>query len=574
MNAVSIKYGREDLTSRIPGLFPYLEYDEYGMCHMHRSMDSESGCYGKFVPFIRIPDGVFLTVGENVLVEEGNTYSYRTLSNYYYKYKDDTDSTFITFFKEGIGYFDISPSDDWDLVPQTEYYANSGRIYEQYRRIKTACDNYLLMRPISGENCQMECLVDRYRRMGGDEMMNFFKSKYDEMVGKSEYFYQLGCLEDTHINIPISIVSDINDLGVRTPYMDYWKPGEEYPQGMVVIYNDRSYVCDVDNAGSVWDTVTEQYVFDEVSFSLIGESDDTVELRGTTDSRLKAFRKTPRYIDIIGHESDTPEGKDWLCFYKVGTIVNYSSVTDEYGNIELNEGSTRTIVVGDTQEGLMAYGDILADITVNSDDRTITFTYVIGANLKGKLTNVENIEGVRDKKRYYYSNFQYNPNDDMHGVVFTETYPYEENGEIDYFYNLDTGLFDYFIAKNDNSAAYQTDMFIYHGQVGTCLALARCEFITEPNLCHTYVMVDGVEVPYSYISSNYIVTAASSSETIDVPTFSEDKYIGITYPPDIDQDVFISRGNAASWERHIKLSEVRSFDDLENYANGGFFNLV
>ncbi len=561
------------MTSRIFGLFPYLDYDEYGICHMHKSLDSDSGCYGKIVPSLRIPAGVSLIVDDNVLVQENETYSYRTLLNYYYQYKDLTDSTFIIFFNEGIGRFEIDAEEEWDLVPSYEYYANSGRLYNEYSRIKTSCDNYLAMRDISGENCQMECLVEKYRRMGGDEMMDFYHEKYEEMIEKSEYFYTLGDVEDTYININLSIVTNENDLGVRTPCIDYWQPGIEYMDGQTVIYNDRSYICNTDNSGSVWDSTIEEYVFDENSFDLIGETNENVELNGETDSRLKSFRITNDYVNIGGNEQHPDYDKDWLWYYKVGTITAYESITDEYGNIVLDENGTRTTNIGDTQDNLLAYGNVLTDISINDTDRTITFTYVIGANLVAELSNIEAVDGTRNDKRYYYTNFRYNENDTTHGVVFVETYQYEEDGEIDYFYNLDSNVFDYFIGKNNNTS-YENDLYVYHSDIDNCLAYAKCEFSLQPNIGESYALVDGVETLYNYVISEYTANAQSNLDIISVPTFSEEKYVGISYTPEINADIYINRGNAASWERHMKLSEVKSFDDLENYANGRYFNLL
>ena len=78
---------------------------------------------------------------------------------------------------------------------------------------------------------------------------------------------------------------------------------------------------------------------------------------------------------------------------------------------------------------------------------------------------------------------------------------------------------------------------------------------------------------YQYINAPYSVSVKSSSDILSVPLFKDELYVGITYEPKIDANIGIDRGNAASWERHIKLGEVKSFDDLANYANGGFFNI-
>ena len=128
---------------------------------------------------------------------------------------------------------------------------------------------------------------------------------------------------------------------------------------------------------------------------------ENVELNGETDSRLKSFRITNDYVNIGGNEQHPDYDKDWLWYYKVGTITAYESITDEYGNIVLDENGTRTTNIGDTQDNLLAYGNVLTDISINGTDRTITFTYVIGANLVAELSNIEAVDGTRNDKRYY-----------------------------------------------------------------------------------------------------------------------------------------------------------------------------
>lgn len=64
------------------------------------------------------------------------------------------------------------------------------------------------------------------------------------------------------------------------------------------------------------------------------------------------------------------------------------------------------------------------------------------------------------------------------------------------------------------------------------------------------------------------------SETDDVNFVRNNYHLGITYPSEITNNVFINRGTTSAFERHFKLSEVKTLEDMENYANGGFFNIV
>lgn len=578
MNTVKIQYGKEDLISRVPGLFPYMEYDEFGICHLHKSSDSDSGCYGKMVPSLLLPSGVSLVVDNEQILKENTVYSYRTLINYYYKYKTLTNSSFIDFFRKGIGEFKIDIADEsWELVPEVEYYANAARIYEEYSRIKKACDNYIIMKPISGKNCNMECLVEKYRRMGGDVMMQFYYNRFIESQEKSDYYFQFGVPEETYFNVNLLFVTNYSDLGIVSTYEIEWKPGEEYKVGDIVIYEDRSYIC-IENNNGYWDNSIEEFVFPYFGpnnpinkFELIGGDITQVELEGESDSKLKSFRNNRTYTSIDGLKKEPEDNEDWTWFYKVGTIGYYESVTDEYGNIAITNDNRGTI--GTVQTNLLAYGNILTDISVDTQERTISFSYVIGCNLKARLkdrTVIDN-NNANSGYRYYYDNFQYNEIDTEHGVRFIETYSYEEGSELDIFVTQNYSLFEYYIGKTTGNR--DDELAVYNEDMGTSYAYAKCAFSVAENKRSAVALVNGNEFMYQYINAPYSVSVKSSSDILSVPLFKDELYVGITYEPKIDVNIGIDRGNAASWERHIKLGEVKSFDDLANYANGGFFNI-
>lgn len=143
MRTIEYKVSYENMISRIPGLFAYLDSNELGEVSLHHAYDSNCGCYGKIVENIKLPEGISLIVDEKVLLKEGETYTFRTIITYYYQYRDlftkyehikdetrvitveeyknlDTrkqnlykrriDSIFIEFVEKGIGKIEI-PSD-------------------------------------------------------------------------------------------------------------------------------------------------------------------------------------------------------------------------------------------------------------------------------------------------------------------------------------------------------------------------------------------------------------------------------------------------------------------------------
>ena len=88
MRTIEYKVSYENMISRIPGLFAYLDSNELGEVSLHHAYDSNCGCYGKMVENIKLPVGTSLIVDEKVLLEEGKTYTFRTIITYYYQYRD------------------------------------------------------------------------------------------------------------------------------------------------------------------------------------------------------------------------------------------------------------------------------------------------------------------------------------------------------------------------------------------------------------------------------------------------------------------------------------------------------
>ena len=91
MRTIKFITSYEDIISRIPGLFAYIELDENGVSVIHKATDSPMGCYGKVVENIKYADTSFanaktIDFGEDGKIEISKAYSYKTLMGLYYKY--------------------------------------------------------------------------------------------------------------------------------------------------------------------------------------------------------------------------------------------------------------------------------------------------------------------------------------------------------------------------------------------------------------------------------------------------------------------------------------------------------
>lgn len=140
---------------------------------------------------------------------------------------------------------------------------------------------------------------------------------------------------------------------------------------------------------------------------------------------------------------------------------------------------------------------------------------------------------------------------DNKGKTYFEKYI---NGEFDKGYEPED------VGDEDTNAPYYFKLY------------DKMEFDTANNL-YTYNINIGnriKEVPY--LRTDYEVNI--DIRHIDVektPLIRYDYYNGVNFQPTINRDVNIERGVTQAFEKHIKFSEVKTFEDLENYSNGGFF---
>lgn len=59
-----------------------------------------------------------------------------------------------------------------------------------------------------------------------------------------------------------------------------------------------------------------------------------------------------------------------------------------------------------------------------------------------------------------------------------------------------------------------------------------------------------------------------------LPLYRNDYNIGTAYQEKVLGDIYIDRGISFAFEKHLKLQEISSLNDLENYSNGGFFTIT
>lgn len=521
---------QENILSFMPSLFPYIEWNNEGECELHYATDGHNGSYSHIVPNMRINDGRIM--------------SYKELMKLY---KENTDATVNSYVSKAIGKIIIDKTifdDNLTLLPDYVYLSNVSYLYNEYLSIKKLCEESHI-----DDKSLLCCLQEKYRNMGGDTFLNLLgdlKIKANE-IAKEYYGYAvMNNTDSLKLKFNILLSQSIDDIGYIDSPIEEWIPGKEYHKGDCVIYNNDIYRCKTVSKGK-YDDDSEMIEFDIKSWELasIGNKSQR-EIQGTTDSKLKSLRRYTEYLNA-NDETETPSfGEDWLFFYRKGYVANYRTLNDDYGNI-VHNGTNY-----ENGDDLMAYGDVLTDITYDRDKHLIRFKYVLDAHLKATYQKSE-IDDDGNVK-YLFSDFKYDDGDKIHGVIYTDTYSYSEGGDIDKL--IEGGGFENYISDG------QID-------VDGLNIFTKLEFNTQ-YASMTYVSNSSdIVIPITSIMSTFESTY--EDDVVLVPTVRRDYLNGISYVPSKDIDVRIDRGNTSALEKHIKFSEVKTLEDMELFTNGGFF---
>lgn len=558
METVNLNYCIDKLKYKFCGLFPYLELNDNNEYEVFEARTSVDGCYNKIACSFKLPCGLVVN-GETILSED-SIQTFQTLIYYYREYKNilDNDNEFIQFMNKGIGRIElvkeINIDKKWDLVPEEINLVECANLYDEMYKLKIKYEQ--------DNNCESQCFREKYERMGGDVILNYYKKKIDESneISKEYFTYVPENLTDYEpiFNIDLFFGNKIKDLGSTDTYVNQWSYDETYYKGDIVTYNGITYVCNVEKSKGNF----EEGGCDENGFKINdfkkyieclqnGRGED-VTIDGYCDSQLKSFRFYRDFIE--GNNVVVPtDYEDWLFYYKKGYLAHYETLTDEVGNIDIIDGKTRNEDIGVTEKKLNAYGDVLYEIQRDNINRVLTFKYVIGGHLQAELLKITIDE--LNRKHYHYGDFTWDKDDKYAGVCYEEYYPYDENSDI---HKMDEETFNSYITNYN------------------LFTLEKAPFNIYSSKENQVVFINGIEIPIVF-NRAYFTVKDKPYENRDLdaaPIIRPEYYEFISYPSKVKNYVSFSRGNAAAFERHLKLGEVKSLDDMENYANNGFFHIL
>ena len=190
-----------------------------------------------------------------------------------------------------------------------------------------------------------------------------------------------------------------------------------------------------------------------------------------------------------------------------------------------------------------AYGNVVTSITYDEPSNSLTFEYVIGGHLKAKY--VETKLDVDGNPRRLYDNLEWDEDSGV-GVRFSETYNCSD---------------DSVVSLGSDFEAYVNGSDV---QVNRLNKFKKFPFVTVPVMA-----LNGV----SNVEGVGACSVDSRNDLLHANVVREEWMNGLWHQPKVKSSILIDRGNGASFERHLRLGEIHTMEDLQNYHNGGFYQI-
>lgn len=330
-----------------------------------------------------------------------------------------------------------------------------------------------------------------------------------------------------YIEMPLALNQDIADLGHMTDYQDEWN---EFPnKDGISIYSGDTYTY-------------------------------------TTDSKLQFLRSKKLYTDDDGNLLPGLFVENEYC--KEHGPCKYT-----YSNGEWVSGETEAhTICGDG----LSNGECVVTATTQMPKyyRTVSLDAVVQKILSG----------VTSGTYYFYVKYK-NDKETPMKIPFTVGVV-DGNGISNISYDSDFVTFEYFYNDIQYKETYkyntgQTMEIVLDGYENITIYYNEIDYdFTKQTIYNKHYdlyregnLADIVQYREGHVWRDDDLNGyVASAETINAPIFKEEYLLGISSTFKADVNVTINRGNAAAFERHFKLSECNTMEDLENSGNN-IFNL-
>lgn len=573
----------ESAISRIPGILPFIEIVNGVATYVFPDVQMYNGNYGKLIVDVKIDDERF----------RDKPVSYRELRDMYSRFTvqppvGDKDIKLFDGIKKVFGIVDVPSTIEGIDVPSFFYLPELSEWRDWFNKTHPFCSGG------TTNECVDCCTCQEYEKRGGNSMHDWLNRKWMEIVinGEWELVYKWKNNQYTYItpykewgndekdklyaslSCNIILTSKIDAFGIGTPIVKNWVPGERYygpwfygetntstvssGLGEGVIYNGEVYYLknnlDMDNPSWNIDTDRYEYIHGVDINPEDGKSGPQYWYVGLFDKMYQEllFDKEDENGNFVHWEKSIDNAEHNDLYYNCNDTVVVTTTTqsqlssfkriknsvDDYGNVlpgiyvsgetklqlPYLSGTAINLIISVDDDGNIesATGDIINKITYDYDNSLIIFDYVIGGNL----------------------------------IPINETTYVYKDGGIQYrdTYCLLTSTVTAMIDGEEKVLEYDI------------LSSINCEMLS--------VNSDLSNVLTKVVMTNSTVFESTPCSTItDYSPFVYDEYLlGTISPPIVDTDISVDRGTAAAFERYLKLGEIKTLEDMENYGNG-FFNL-
>ena len=439
----------------------------------------------------------------------------------------------------------------------------------------------------SGSTCSEEencCDCVDYWSMGGNIMYHLLSDWVDEInanIDKNNTIIS-GLSEDirsklySESDISFVLKEKMEDFGVLDVFANNFNKYKTYTSGEVCVFGADVWINDVDKTipgvpddgwdvegapGSGWTRYSQYY------YSLPEHSGETIDIRsvpdmsGRTKSSLESFEREEETIDGLGNTmpgyfrpysgstvTQPPENCLLELMYKPGSFVNSSTI------IDANAVSGKTFF-GDVIESISFIcknpdGDVMSAFTSTSDD---------------VMEQLSACTRFASEKNTYRSQEDYHPTD---GKIYSDFTYYK--GCV---FNISSGgsveISGETYLKCVDHCSIEESTCQYHLSQTESYPLRYYKVIKDTN----DAIDEGTGERVSKCDFYFKPSAFSAcSDTINVvaPTFRKEECLNFSRHENAVDNIYIDRGYATALDKHLRMGEIRSFEQLEKYGNGIF----
>ena len=426
---------------------------------------------------------------------------------------------------------------------------------------------------ISGDCC--ECV--EYVKRGG-------KAERDRMAAWCSSLTILGTVTDKCFDpytiTPISIQTSIDDLGEMSIFCEEYKEGVDYRtiptesadthtiihyesgnthSGTSVIKDGKVYQL-TSGSGYIFDSKYMETNFDDngwndlTAVSAFSATSSTT-ISGQTSSKLKTLHVDSFLTDDIGNtilgiydvsgktNHQPSEGEVLEPIYQVSAITNVSRY-----------GDTDNTFIGDMIDEMKFYFKPI-DGEVSESDKT-----PVNGSVKDAIDIAEGkksgstiyYDDVFCDATYHIGNIYSGSTKISDGVKYQETVQFVKE-KVEYYLKQSNKIES--MGENEIPSNHSISYPIY------VYSLKQDEVEIRENTYNTPYSDSLAKVQVSNKDYNN-----ESGESENPPMFIEEYKLGMSAPQNVSGDIYIDRGINSAFEKHIKISEVVSLEDMLQYG--------